>query len=461
MTRKLISGTMKLHGWALRLFVLAILIAGTSACSSMAHYLWGQPINNQAAGSCDPTRVPVLNVHWFKDSEGAWRVMGEIENKSNQVIGSLQTGVETRTKFDRPADQGEDVTVSPLYLKPGEKAPFIAWIDRDIPNLDHFEVEVVNCVVAEEAQRSHVDISGDKVTVDSIGQAEVIGELVNPGTQTVLVNGFMAAVYDSKGNMISAGYAQVTPRYLAPGESGAMRATLELPPGAGAAISSHRFFMDVLVQAVAVALPLDPARDVQILSHYTDTGGQFHLLGQLTNSSAKPVMTALQASVYSADKSQLLDAGQYATWLPLAPGETLPFDIRDWGTLDNLPKGLTGAQANINISLRLEPFLSWNSNTPAVKLSLVSSTESFENETAIFSGQVQNDSGSGITSGLVLLVVKQKSDGKIVAVGNVHLSITDLAAPGAVLDYSLKLPLPAGLDANTLNAEVTALGYQP
>ena len=447
--------------WALRLFFLFILLAGTSACSPMGHYLWGQPIAIPATGNCNPTRVPILNVHWFKDSEGAWRVMGEIENKSNQVIGSLQTGVETRTKFDRPADQGEDVTAYPLNLKPGEEAPFIAWIDRDIPNLDHFEVEVADCALAEEAQRSHVDISSDNVAVDSAGQAEVTGEMVNPGTQTVLVNGLMAAVYDSKGNMISADYAQVTPRYLAPGESGAMRATLELPPGAGAAISSHRFFMDVLVQDAAAALPLDPAKDVQILSHYTDAGGHFHLLGQLTNSSAEPVMTAVQASVYSADKSKLLDAGQYATWLPLAPGQTLPFDISDWGTLNNLPKALTGAEANINVSLRLEPFLSWNSDTPAVKLSLVSSTESIENGTAIFSGQVKNDTGSGITSGLVLMVVKQKADGKIVAVGNVHLPITDSAAPGAVMDYSLKLPLPAGVNAGALQAEVTALGYQP
>jgi hypothetical protein len=452
---------MKLHDWALRLFLLFILLAGTSACSSLPHYLWGQPINNQVTGSCNPTRVPVLNVHWFKDSDGAWRVMGEIENRSSQVIGSLETGVETRTKFDRAADQGEDVTAYPLNLKPGEKAPFVAWIDRDIPNLDHFEVEVAGCTVAEEAQRSHVDISRDNLVVDRAGQAEVTGELLNPGTQTVLVNGLMAAVYDGKGNMISAGYAQVTPRYLAPGESGAMRATLELPPGAGAAISSHRFFMDVLVQAAAVALPLDPAKDVQILSHYTDTGGHFHLLGLLTNSSAEPVMTALQASVYSVDKSKLLDAGQYVTWLPLAPSETVPFDITDWGTLNDLPKALSGAETNLNVSLRLEPFLSWNSGTPAVKLSLVSSTESFENGMAIFSGRVKNDTGGGITSGLVLMVVKQKADGKIVAVGNVHLSIVASAASGAVLAYSLKLPLPAGVDANALHAELTALGYQP
>lgn len=427
----------------------------------MGHYLWGQPITSPATSNCNPNRVPVLNVHWFKDSRGAWRVMGEIVNKSNQVIASLETGVETRTKFDRPADQGEDIAAYPLYLKPGEKAPFVAWIDRDIPNLDHFEVEVADCAVAEEAQRSHVDIRSDHLAVNSAGQAEITAMLVNPGAQTVLVNGLMAAVYDHKGNLISADYARVTPRYLSPGESGAMSATLELPPGAAAAVSSYRPFMDVLAQDAAAAPPLDPAKDVQILSHYRDAGGQFHLLGQVTNSSSEPVMTTIQASVFSADRSKLLDAGQYATWLPLAPGQTLPFDISDWGILNHLPEALTGAEANINISLRLEPFLSWNSSSPALNLSLLNSTLSIDNDIAIFNGQVKNDTGKGITSGMVLMVVKQKPDGKIVAVGNAHLSITDSAAPGTVMDYWLKLPLPEGMKADTLQAEVTAFGYQP
>ncbi len=456
-----ISGPMRLSVWILRLALFALLLAGISACASLPHYLWGQPITLPPTGNCNPARVQVLNVHWFQDSGGAWRVMGEIVNKSDQVIGSLETGVETRTKFDRPADQGEDVAAYPLNLKPGEKAPFIAWIDRDIPNLDHFEVEVADCALAEETQRSQVEMNSDSVVVDSAGQAEITGEMINPGTQTVLVNGLMAAVYDRKGKMISAGYAQVTPRTLAPGERSPMRATIELPPGAGAAVSSHRFFMDVLAQDAAAAQPLNPAKDVQVLSHYTDGDGHFHLLGQITNSSAQPVMTAVQASVYSVEKSKLLDAGQYATWLPLAPGQTLPFDISDWGALNALPGALSGVDANTNISLRLEPFLSWNSATPAVELSQIGSTESIENGTAVFSGQVKNDSGRGITSGLVLAVVKQKADGKIVAVGNVHLTITDSAAPGAVLDYSLKLPLPAGIDTSAIQTEVTGFGYQP
>src|SRR5512138_1112127 len=100
MMRKWIPPTTKWHVWMLRLGLLFIFLAGTSACAPLGHYLWGQPIAIPATGGCDPTGVSIRNVHWFKDSAGAWRVQGEIKNQSSQMIGSLETGVETRTKFD-------------------------------------------------------------------------------------------------------------------------------------------------------------------------------------------------------------------------------------------------------------------------------------------------------------------------------------------------------------------------
>jgi len=39
-----------------------------------------------------------------------------------------------------------------------------------------------------------------------------------------------------------------------------------------------------LAELPATGWPLDPAKDVQIFSHFTDAEGHFHLLGQLTNS---------------------------------------------------------------------------------------------------------------------------------------------------------------------------------
>jgi hypothetical protein len=161
------------------------------------------------------------------------------------------TGVETYTKSGKPADQGEDVAAYPDDLRPGAQAPFTAWIDREIPGLDHFSVEEDECVLADSAERASVDVHGGRMVLDDAGAAQVTAELVNPGTKAVLVNGLMAAVYDQAGALIAADYVNVATRYLQPGESGPVRASLDLPPGGAQQVKSYKFFMDAMVDQPA------------------------------------------------------------------------------------------------------------------------------------------------------------------------------------------------------------------
>ena len=225
-------------------------------------------------------------------------MVGTINNNTSHSISDVVTGVETYTKANQPADQGEDVNAYPLNLQPGAQAPFSAWIDRDIPGLDHFAVEVDECVVTEPAERSQVDVRGGRMVVDDNGTAQVTAELYNPGSQTVLVNGLMAGVYDQAGALVTAEYVVVGPRYLGPGESGPVRASLDLPPGGATQIKTYKLFMDVLVNSPG-PLPLDINHDVKIISHYTDASGHFHLVGQVTNPGTTDLMTSVQATAYA------------------------------------------------------------------------------------------------------------------------------------------------------------------
>jgi hypothetical protein len=93
------------------------------------------------------------------------------------------------------------------------------------------------------------------------------------------------------------------------------------------------------------------------------------------------------------------------------------------------------------------------------KLSQVDGSVSFADRQAIFTGKVRNDNSGSISTGLVLAVVRQKSDGQIVATSSAHLSITDSAASGRVLDYSITIPLPPDVNPEAVNTEITALGY--
>jgi hypothetical protein len=450
---------MTLPAWIVQIVIILELAVGSAGCASLAPTTSPTVVPSPLSPveACEADKVPVTDVHWFRDTKGAWRVVGVISNHSSQAVGKLVTGVETKDKAGQPADQGEDVSAYPLNLQPGKQAPFIAWIDREIPNLDHFEVEVDECVLAEQAERGQVEVRGGRMTVDEAGAAQVTAELYNPGPKPVLVNGLMAGVYDQAGALIAADYAVVASRYLAPGENGPVRATLVLPPGSAGQIKSYQFFMDVLINKPG-PLPLDTKHDVQIISRYIDKDGHFHLVGQITNPGSKGLMTSLQATVYAdSKKSVVVDAAYFNTWIPLGPGETLPFDLTEWGALNNT-RGLWDelAKQNAAIELRVEPFLTWVAEAKVAKLSLMDSSVSFKDQQAIFTGKAKAE--SSITTGLVTVVVRQKSNKEIVATGSAPLEIVGSSAPGQVLDYYLVISLPANVNPATVETEVTAMG---
>jgi hypothetical protein len=447
-----------IHGWIIRIILLMGLVITGTACASQV------TASPQLAGviGCDVAKVTITGVHWFKDSHGAWRVVGVITNNSTKPVSKIVTGVETYTKSGQPADQGEDVAAYPDDLQPGAQAPFTAWIDREIPGLDHFDVEEDECVLADSAERARVDVHGGQMALDDAGAAQVTAELVNPGTKAILVNGLMAAVYDKNGAILAADYVNVATRYLEPGETGPVRVSLDLPPGGAQQAKSYKFFMDAVVDQPA-PLPLSVSHDIKIISHYTDNNGQFHLVGQITNPGKQELMASMQATVYTdSTKSVVADAAYLDTLVPIQPGETLPFDLTNWGAL-NSTRGLWDrlAKQNAVISLRLEPFLTWTETTSVAELSLGDGNVSVNNQQALFTGKVQNDMSGRINAGEVVAVVRQKSSGEIVATGRQALDITDSAAPGQILGYSITVTLPPNLDPTNLVTEVSALGQQP
>ena len=158
----------------------------------------------------------------------------------------------------------------------------------------------------------------------------------------------------------------------------------------------------------------------------------------------------------------MADAAFFNTVVPIQPGESLPFDLTGWGAL-NSTRGLWDqlAKQNAAISLRLEPFLTWSNTNQVAKLSLSDGNVSINNQQALFTGKVQNNMSGRINAGVVIAVVRQKASGEIVATGSQPLAITDSAAPGQVLDYSITVQLPANLDPAGLDTEISAQGQQP
>jgi hypothetical protein len=440
-----------------QLGILTVLALGSVSCAARIP----ETSSGSAIENCEKNKVHVTDVHWFRDAGGAWRIVGTITNNSSKAVNKLVTDVETKTIDEAPADQGEDVSAYPLNLQPGAQAPFTAWIDREIPNLDHFEVEVEECILAEETERSQVEVRGGQMVIDDAGFAQVTAQLFNPGTKTVLINGLMAAAYDATGRLVTAEYVDIASRYLAPGESGPVRASLDLPQKGASQIKSYQFFMEALVSEPPTLI-IDNELDLKVLSHYVDQQGHFHLLGQLTNPGDSSLMASVQATVYSdSARTAVVDAAEYSTWLPLAPGETRLFDLVHWGVLNNTPGSWDEIAGAAAIDLRIEPFLTWTSATAPVELVRLNENVVSTGSEMHFTGKAKNDSDRGITTALVTIMLRQKAGGHIVAVGDAHLEIGDSVAPGQDLDYSLTLQLPDGVDPDSLETEIIARGFQP
>jgi hypothetical protein len=367
--------------------------------------------------------------------------------------------VETFTRTGQPADQGEDVSAYPLDLRPGAQAPFTAWIDREIPGLDHFNVKVDECVLTEPHERGRVEIHGSQMVVDGAGIAQVTAELFTLGPKPVLINGLMAAVYDRTGALVATDYVQVATRTLEAGESGPVRVALYLPPAGAQRITSYKFFMDTLVNNPNPPA-LDANRDIKMLSHYTGEYGHFHLLGQITNPGSMGLIASLQATVYTdSNRSSVADAACLNTWIPLQPGETRPFDLTGWGALNDSP-GLWAALSRQNaiITLRVEPFLTWTVESKVRELMLQNGSLSQKGRGVIFKGQVENNTGGSISTALVTAVLHEKPGGEILAVGSTHLAIPDSAASGQVLGYSFTVSLPANVDFDSVETNLIAQG---
>lgn len=467
---------MKTNRMRLLSLVLLFIVFGIGACAPVtpAAAPVSAPISTLSAiEACDVSKVDITDVHWFQEPDGAWRVVGMMHNNSDQPIAKVFADVETKDKngesvYPESLDTvhptgpgGEDYSFYPLNLLPGDEAPFSAWIKREIPNLNHFVIEKDLCTIAEPVERLQMQERGGQVLVDDNGMAQVTADVFNPTSQTALINGMMVGVFDAAGSLISAVNANVTPRILAPGEEGPVRASLALPPATAERVESYKLYMDALASDAAPIL-LDAQKDLEVSTHYVDTAGSFHLVGQITNPGTEPLMVSIQAAVYAdQEKSTVVDAAFLDTLIPLAPGESMPFDLTDWQVLNNRA-GLWGALSKRDpaIVLRVEPFRTWVASASVSPLTVIAKPPTFTAQDAVFTGEVKNETGSNILLGTVTVTLRDSASKKVIATGQASLDIVNALADGQTLGYSIAIPVAPGFDPQTVQFEITTSGQE-
>ena len=173
-------------------------------------------------------------------------------------------------------------------------------------------------------------------------------------------------------------------------------------------------------------------------------------------------MVSVQATLYTDTmKTAVADSASWDTVIPLAPGAQLPFDLTNWKVL-NGKAGLwdTLSKQSASIVLRVEPFRTWATDISVTPLKVIAQPPTFNSREALFKGKVKNNTGRNIILGTVTVILRDKTNGKIVATGQTPLSIANALAPGETLNYSIALPVESGFDPQFVQFEINSSGQQ-
>src|SRR5512134_2513623 len=119
---------------------------------------------------CDVANIEITDVSWFREPDGAWRVVRMMRNNSSEPIAKVLIGALTKNKNDElvypEGPKGETIDAYPSHLLPGDEAPFSAWIKREIPTLDHLSIDKKLCVIADPAEHLQLQERGGQLLVD-------------------------------------------------------------------------------------------------------------------------------------------------------------------------------------------------------------------------------------------------------------------------------------------------------
>jgi hypothetical protein len=381
--------------------------------------------------------LQVNSVRGYVNTQDDLEVVGLVTNRSEFGVSFVQIEVEVLDSAGNSLYQ--DVTFAILeYLAPGETSPFNLLIAEELPQAQTFRAEVVG-YHPDALERAPVGLEHERLIVDDRGDIFITGVLVNQNDRPIIINSLGAATFDQAGGIVTANAHSVLMRYLAPGQIGFFRVTMNGPREGTAQIVKHTVYIDAQLSEPLAEIPfaIASSRD------YLDIYGNFHLVGEVSNQSQSPYKVNLLAAIYDAN-GNVLDASDLGLpFAVLVPGESVPFDFSHWGPL-NTKEGLI--ETADHFVVYIDYYWTWVPTSEGIELTLQDQREDFGAEEATFSGKVLNDTGSPLNSVTVVVALRDAQDNKVIAT-NYDFFNEELAV-GATYEYTVTIPLWEGFDRN-------------
>jgi hypothetical protein len=393
--------------------------------------------------------VEIRSMNAYQDWYGDWIVLGFLHNVADYPVGDIVVEVEF---FD---SEGVSIHTATLYgaaggLVPGESIPFSLYPEEPLPKMDHFEANVVGLVRLEK-DTLPMEIQGVTMEVHESGLVKIVGEIVNPSEESVVLDRITAAVFNDQGDLLLTEACNVCVHYLDPGGHGPFKVQLfGLPVSVGVPAD-----YTIYVSAVPyVALEPYEIKISEKEYTYMDMLNWFHVLGEVSNNTDDRLVISLLSNLYDSE-GNVLGAASYRV-LPrvVEPGESGYYDMRFGG-----PSGS---------EMSVEQVARWETQVDRKRTGLVSpewelieiATSGDEVEysvgVATIEGQVVNDSGDVLQGAMVVAALRDRGSGYLVGLG--YQEIYEEILDGGQADYSVSINIDPTINIDGLDYFIHAEG---
>ncbi len=391
----------------------------------------------------------VLALSNWKTEGGYWVITGLVLNKTDDAVDGIEIEIEVFDANDNSLYK--ETTWSDLYtLAPGKASPFSLWISEDdLSEPDHYVATIVGQSQSS-SEYANLEIVNMVTAMDEYGYYYVTGEIVNNGSEPASINGVAGALFDSNEELVTAESSGIYAHYIDPGDSGPFRVSITTPPDAE--LTTYVIYVDSEVTDQADYYDFEFG---ETHANYMDSFGNFHLVGQITNNAEETLNVSTIAALLDADGKVIDVSSGYLPFYAIEPGETLPYDVSGWTTVNYIDGYYDEKAASYHIWV--DYYWVYPSTYEFVTITSSDDDNLFKSGSATFTGNALNNSTETLENVIVVVTLYSKETGLPYATEYTYIDEDELA-PEASGAYEISMWLPDDFEKDNYDVVVLVKG---
>jgi hypothetical protein len=396
--------------------------------------------------------LQVSQVNGYIDTFGSLQVVGLVENQTERTVGMVEVEIQVLDAEGNEIYTDKTFTATER-LTPGEDSPFSLTVYEELGNAaSSFMAYVVGNVTIDDLVRANVQVTNMQMTTDQDGDIHITGELINNNDFPVIVNSMSAATFDNTDQVVTANYQSVLTRYLEADQNGYFRVSMSGPITGPDIIDDYTVYLDP-----EQVEPQERATiSVVTTNEYVDLYGNFHLVGEATNTGETHYNVNFVTGVYNG-QGNIIDAADHTlAQETLAPGETAPFDVVLWGPLNYEPNLVNTVESH---NIIIDDAWTWSTKNGMVELSTLETTREDSDEALYFTGQLINSTSGLVDSAVIIVSLRDPQSGQVLATNFDYYY--EVLEPGAIYEYTIEIPKWEDFDINSVIVNYIVKGTKP